>query len=178
MGHGTIRVRRGRRGCEGHSQRTIPMRLAHSSSGSGPAQGFAECAHSVSNLFNSRLGNISHVGLAVSYSNPGTLVLPVGLKVFPLKGHDLVGWYVYRAMVDTTLLEVAFAPELAGRAHWQDAGTTKSGASGSGSSIRTLTSACRGASGLRVRGTKTWRGWPTATPTWLASSPVPATTRR
>jgi hypothetical protein len=39
----------------------------------------------------------------------------VGLKVFPLKGHNLAGWYVYRAMVDSSLLEIAFAPELAGR---------------------------------------------------------------
>ena len=30
-------------------------------------------------------------------------------------GHELVGWYVYRGMVNTTLLEVAFAPELAGK---------------------------------------------------------------
>ena len=49
------------------------------------------------------------------YSNPGTLVVAPGLRVFPLKGHELDGWYVYRSMVDTTLLERAFAPELAGR---------------------------------------------------------------
>jgi hypothetical protein len=83
--------------------------------GSGPGAGFAECAHSVANVFNSRLGNGSHVGLAISYSNPGTLVIPVGLKVFPWKEHQINGWYVYRAMVDSTLLEVAFGPELAGR---------------------------------------------------------------
>jgi hypothetical protein len=40
-------------------------------------------------------------------------VVPVGLKVFPLKGHEITGWYVYRSMVNTTLLEVAFAPDLA-----------------------------------------------------------------
>ena len=32
-----------------------------------------------------------------------------------MQGHELAGWYIYRAMVDTSLLEVAFAPELAGR---------------------------------------------------------------
>lgn len=42
-------------------------------------------------------------------------MIPVGLRVFPLKDHELAGWYVYRAMVDTTLLETAFAPELTGR---------------------------------------------------------------
>jgi len=31
------------------------------------------------------------------------------------KGHEFVGWYVCRGMVNTTLLAVAFAPELAGR---------------------------------------------------------------
>ena len=48
-------------------------------------------------------------------SNVGTLVMPVGVKVFPLRGHDLTGWYVYRAMTDSTLVEVAFAPELAAK---------------------------------------------------------------
>jgi hypothetical protein len=81
----------------------------------GPGRGFAECAHSTSNVFNSRLGEYSHLGLWTTYSNPGTLVIPVGLRVFALKEHEFTGWYVYRAMVDSTLLEVAFAPELAGR---------------------------------------------------------------
>jgi hypothetical protein len=73
---------------------------------------FAECAHTVSNIFNSRLGNTSHVAINVSYSNPGTLVIPVGLQVFPLKGHRINAWYTYRAILDSTLLETAFAPEI------------------------------------------------------------------
>jgi hypothetical protein len=73
---------------------------------------FAECAHTVSNIFNSRLGNTSHVAINVSYSNPGTLVIPVGLKVYPLKGHMINAWYTYRAILDSTLLETAFAPEI------------------------------------------------------------------
>jgi hypothetical protein len=77
--------------------------------------GFAECSHTVANLWNERLGKSSHVGITVTYSNPGTLTFPVGLRVFPVKGHEITGWYVYRAMVDTTLLETALAPELAGR---------------------------------------------------------------
>ena len=81
----------------------------------GNVGGTTECSHSTSNVFNSRLGNSSHVGYVSTYSNPGTLVVPVGLRVFPLKGHNLAGWYVYRAMVDSSLLEIAFAPELAGR---------------------------------------------------------------
>jgi hypothetical protein len=37
------------------------------------------------------------------------------VRVFPLKGHEITGYYVYRGMLDTSLLETAFAPELAGR---------------------------------------------------------------
>jgi hypothetical protein len=77
--------------------------------------GFAECYHGVASLWNSRLGRSSHVGLqGITYSNPGTLLIPVGLRVFPLKGHEITAWYVYRAMVDSSRREVAFAPELAG----------------------------------------------------------------
>jgi hypothetical protein len=81
----------------------------------GAGGGTTQCSHNTSNVFNSRLGSTAHTGIVTTYSNPGTLVLPVGLKVFPLKGHNLAGWYVYRAMVDSSLLEIAFAPELAGR---------------------------------------------------------------
>ncbi len=77
--------------------------------------GTSECAHSTSNAYNSRIGTTSHVGLVSTYSNPGTLNIPVGLKVSPLKGHQLAGWYVYRGIIDSNLLEVAFAPELRGR---------------------------------------------------------------
>jgi hypothetical protein len=73
---------------------------------------FAECYHVVSNIYNSKLGSSSHVGIEVSYSNPGTLVIPVGLRVFPLKGHQITGWYTYRAMISPHLLETAFAPEI------------------------------------------------------------------
>jgi hypothetical protein len=73
---------------------------------------FAECYHTVANVWNARLGRPSHVGLVTTYSNPGTLVVPVGLRVFPVKGHELTGWYVYRAMMDSALLEAAFAPEI------------------------------------------------------------------
>ncbi len=31
-----------------------------------------------------------------------------GVKVYPLKGHEVVGYYVYRAMLNTGLLERAF----------------------------------------------------------------------
>jgi hypothetical protein len=77
-----------------------------------------ECSHSVTNPFNQRLGVQSHLGIATPYSNPGTLVIAPGVKVFPLKGHELVGWFVYRGMVTTNLLERAFLTpsQCAGRA--------------------------------------------------------------
>jgi hypothetical protein len=81
----------------------------------GNVGGETECSHSTSNVFNSRIGEASHPGLVITYSNPGTLLIPAGLMVYPVKGHQLTGYYVYRAMVNTTLVEVAFAPELAGR---------------------------------------------------------------
>jgi hypothetical protein len=74
-----------------------------------------ECSHSTSNAFSSRIGNSSHSGLVSVFSNPGTFNIPVGLKVNPLKGHQLAGWYVYRAVADSSLIEIALAPELAGR---------------------------------------------------------------
>ncbi|HEY7491833.1 MAG TPA: hypothetical protein VIH59_12085, partial [Candidatus Tectomicrobia bacterium] len=83
-------------------------------SGGGPTTAAsAECFHSVSNLFNSRVGNASHAAITTTYSNPGTLVGSAGLRTFPLKGHEITGWYVYRAMTHSGLLEAAFAPEIA-----------------------------------------------------------------
>jgi hypothetical protein len=67
-----------------------------------------ECNHTVSNPFNQRIGNSSHQGLFTTYSNPGTLMIAPGVKVTPLKGHEVVGYYVYRAMLKTDLLERAF----------------------------------------------------------------------
>jgi hypothetical protein len=82
---------------------------------SGPGAGFIECAHTVTNPYNDRFGNTSHLGLNSSFSNPGTMVIPIGVRVFPVKGYEINAWYMYKAMLDTTLLEAAFAPELAVR---------------------------------------------------------------
>jgi hypothetical protein len=67
-----------------------------------------ECNHSVSNPYNQQLGSPSHLGIISTYSNPGTLMITPGVKVNPLRGHELVGWYIYRAMLNSTLLEQAF----------------------------------------------------------------------
>jgi hypothetical protein len=73
----------------------------------GGSGGF-ECSHTVSNTYNQRLGNTMHLGIFSAYSNPGTLLIPVGLKANPVKGHEIVGWYVYRGMLNSSLLEQAF----------------------------------------------------------------------
>ena len=74
--------------------------------------GFSECSHTVANLWNARLGRRSHQGIVTTYSNPGTLLGSVGLRIFPARGHEITGWYVYRGMVYSNLLEEAFAPEI------------------------------------------------------------------
>lgn len=81
--------------------------------GGTTASGFTECAHSTSNVWNERLGISSHIGLqGLTYSNPGTWDIPAGIRVFPMKGHEITGWYVYRAVVSSKLLEAAFGPEI------------------------------------------------------------------
>jgi hypothetical protein len=77
-----------------------------------PRGGETECTHTVTSPFNDRLGNLSHPGIYTALSNPGTLLIPVGVRVFPLKGYEINAWYIYRAMLNTTVLEAAFAPEL------------------------------------------------------------------
>jgi hypothetical protein len=67
-----------------------------------------ECSHSVTNAFNQRIGQRSHAGIFTPYSSPGTLVIAPGVKLYPLKGHEVVGWYVYRGMLNSSLLEQAF----------------------------------------------------------------------
>jgi hypothetical protein len=67
-----------------------------------------ECSHSVTNAFNQRIGYQSHLGIGTAYSNPGTLVIAPGVKLYPWKGHELVGFYVYRGMLNSRLLEQAF----------------------------------------------------------------------
>lgn len=86
---------------------TNPYQVGTQVLGGSAASGFAECAHSTGNPFNDRLGNTSHPGLLSTYSNPGTFDIPAGVRMFPIKGHEITGWYVYRAMANTNLLEIA-----------------------------------------------------------------------
>jgi hypothetical protein len=67
-----------------------------------------QCAHSTGNPFNDRIGTVSHLGIASTYSNPGTYDTAVGLRSFPLKGHEITGWVVNRQVVSSVLLDSAF----------------------------------------------------------------------
>jgi hypothetical protein len=62
------------------------------------------------NFLNDRIGNTAHAGIKSAFSNPGTILIPIGVKIFPLKGHQINLWYMYTAMQDTAVLEA-----LAGR---------------------------------------------------------------
>ncbi len=75
--------------------------------GGSPGNGF-ECAHTGQQLFNDKLGNTSHLGINTSYSNPGVITFPIGVRVYPLKGHEITGWYVNRRVVNSALLDRAF----------------------------------------------------------------------
>jgi hypothetical protein len=82
---------------------------------SSPGIAFVECGHTVGNPWNDRIGNFTHQGVFTPYSNPGTLLIPVGLRVFPLRGYELNFWYAYKQWMNSHALNVAFAPELLAR---------------------------------------------------------------
>jgi hypothetical protein len=76
----------------------------------GPAGTFAgtqEFSHTVGNPFNDRLGTGLHAGITSTYSNPGSLVIPAGVKIFPVKGHEIDLAYIYRGMLKSDILEDA-----------------------------------------------------------------------
>jgi len=74
--------------------------------GAGSSQ--FQCAHTTGNPLNDRMGNTSHLGIQSAYSNPGTFDIPVGVRTFPLKGHEITGWFVHRQLVTSALLDAAF----------------------------------------------------------------------
>jgi hypothetical protein len=69
--------------------------------------GGQEFGHTVGNPFNDRLANAAHPGVVTTYGNPGTLVIPAGIMVSPIKSHDLTLAYIYRAMLDSSIIEAA-----------------------------------------------------------------------
>jgi hypothetical protein len=66
------------------------------------------CDHSADNWDNNQVGNLMHPGIFTVYSNPGTLAIPAGVRIYPIKGHLIDLWYVYKSYASTRLLEVAY----------------------------------------------------------------------
>ena len=111
-------------------------------------------------------GAASHVGIVTTYSNPGTLLGSVGVRTFPLRGHEITGWYMYRGMVDSSLLETAFAPEIqAGmirkirKALYHEIGGFWMWTLNPHFDIRLAGNVGH----QRAMGAETWRAWPTVT---------------
>ncbi len=66
--------------------------------------------HTVYNYLHDRLGNNAHTGIVSALSNPGTVLIPVGLKIFPVKQVQVNLYYMYVGLEDAATLE-----RLAGR---------------------------------------------------------------
>ena len=81
--------------------------------GGGALFGGQEFGHTVGNPFNDRIGNFMHPGLNITYSNPGTLLIPAGVKIAPARGHEVVLAFIYRAMLETEMLETALGTNVA-----------------------------------------------------------------
>jgi hypothetical protein len=80
--------------------------------GGGALFGGQEFSHTVGNPLNNRIGNFVHPGINSAYSNPGTLLIPAGIKLAPATGHDVVLAYLYRAMLDSEIVEAFLGREV------------------------------------------------------------------
>ena len=146
--------------------RATPMPLARMSRRRGSAEWALRSVTIPSRTCGMRAwGARSHQGIVTTYSNPGTLLGSVGARTFPLKGHEITGWYVYRAMLDTSLLETAFAPEIqAGvirqirKALYHEIGGFWMWTLNPHFDIRLAGNVAKAAMGA-----ETWRTWPTVT---------------
>lgn len=65
-----------------------------------------EFMHTVGNPFGDRTG-YTVSGLTTTYSNAGTFTLAPGIKIFPVKGHELDLFYVYRAVMESAPIEAS-----------------------------------------------------------------------
>jgi hypothetical protein len=69
--------------------------------------GGQQFGHSVGNPYNDLLTNGLHPGVFTTYGNPGTLVIPAGVIINPVKSHQVTLAYIYRAMLDSGAMETA-----------------------------------------------------------------------
>jgi hypothetical protein len=66
--------------------------------------------HTVGSPFSNTLGNATHAGISTAYSNPGTFLISAGARITPLKGHELIPYYLYVALTDVSTLRAALGP--------------------------------------------------------------------
>jgi hypothetical protein len=85
----------------------VPARTPLDNSGTGNL-----FRHTTGNPFADRIGNATHAGIRTAYSNPGTLLIPAGVHIAPLQGHQVSLWYLYVGLTDVSTLR--FDPAIAG----------------------------------------------------------------
>jgi hypothetical protein len=81
--------------------------------------GGQEFGHTVGNPFNDRIANFMHPGLNITYSNPGTLLIPVGLKIAPAQGHEIGLAFIYRGMLKSDLVEAALNTDVSNTLYYE-----------------------------------------------------------
>jgi hypothetical protein len=77
----------------------VPARAPLANQGSGN-----QFRHSSGNPFSNRIGNATHPGIDTNYSNPGALLIPAGVTIAPLKGHEITLYYLYVGLMDVSTL--------------------------------------------------------------------------
>ena len=72
--------------------------------------GGAQFRHTVGNPFSTRIGNTTHRNalgvqrINTALSNPGVLMPMAGIKMSPLKGHDVDLWWIWTRLDETETL--------------------------------------------------------------------------
>jgi hypothetical protein len=64
-----------------------------------------EFMHSVGNPWHDRINPTDDLAAETTYANPGTLLLAPGVSIFPLKGHQVDLYYIYRRVMESDPLE-------------------------------------------------------------------------
>jgi hypothetical protein len=84
---------------DGHSGPAVPGRARLDNSMDGN-----QFRHVTGNPFSDRIGNITHPGIRITYSNPGALLIPAGVHIAPVAGHLISLWYLYVGLMDVSTL--------------------------------------------------------------------------
>ncbi len=77
----------------------------------GGLPGAQQFLHTVASPYSDRVGRETHPFTDSTYGNPGIILLPLGVEIFPVKGHTITLFYIYRRVVDSEALELERAAE-------------------------------------------------------------------